>query len=355
MNNLGLLTRSLSLDSLDSIEWDRSSGEPTPSSSQNSTPLSSPKKSSSFPSPVKHMLGVTKELKGYSPCGKSDKNKIKFGLEAVRHSPPAVVRRIWDEVFNPLVGNASEAADKNTALTEIVEESKTHKQIHRTLYEHGFENGYPLIPLIVRIEHILNPKGASGWHFCPQNDPRYDSLQDKVHSTQGSFAARFTAKGAKKSKFSTFFPSSITCKNELAHLIAMSREIAKYKDRTLRLPEGRAFYIEAYLNGCTVRSAFPLFYFSQWEEGCIYQVAYEKEETASGVVFECARKLIEEYAKPTMLNERENPIRYAMKRDVIIDVAPAFAHWGVEKGIFFQFPKSAFESDEGFHFVMAEM
>lgn len=256
-----------------------------------------------------------------------------------------IVGRLFEEeivgkhlVSNPIAFHkkAYEIAESSPTIKKLVEaivqadRSAQHKAL-----------SLPIPKEIINIKHLIEAD-KRGFHLCLPDDPMFPKLSDIRTAYNTVFQANFPVDSSSRQKCSTFFP--VHGVDELVQVIYSAETIATIGNRYLcRVPE-QTYLIEMYKSGPLIKSAFPIFFYQDWEPNCFgYPIVCGEQLVLPSELLEKARSSLVKYSLPSANPNPWNPIRYTIGTDLIIDLAPSLSDLGVKQGIFIKFPKSCFE------------
>ncbi len=114
--------------------------------------------------------------------------------------------------------------------------------------------------IFTNIHHVIDSSTKGGFHLCPQTNPMYSQLQDKVMSANGTFAASWSTPRSSTPKFSTFFPENIPDADALLDFFETFDPMDGIRQGNRELYTNGDLIVEMYHNSRgTINSAFPIF------------------------------------------------------------------------------------------------
>ncbi len=197
----------------------------------------------------------------------------------------------------------------------------------------------PEFVTMLNLDHITTPtregSHARGFHFCPKG-----SLFEKcidgpstINPMTGVWCAHWEHKKVKKQ--STFFPQTIDSIEHLVDIFAMSEEVLREGNRSLRKvlafqypgqKELQAeFFIEVYSRneGTVIWSAFPLFHYMTYHPDDMFHFTHDFSMTAQQII--------------DLLASGPFKLAYSNESCDVIDIAPLDARFPVSQGILMRF------------------
>lgn len=189
----------------------------------------------------------------------------------------------------------------------------------------------PIINLVHITEGERGVDITRGYHFNVQHamNVRIKARNPHNQVTCGVFRLQ----DSHREKFSTFFPASVNSEDALVRVIQHAEKIAQKENRLLYRSIDLPIYIEKLFQdkGCIVQSAYPLFFYEEFQANQTYQV------TENAVI--SSSEILSRLSDPLVVHERT---QYDLGDNIILDIAPLFIDKtnGVEFGIDFRFPKN---------------
>lgn len=195
------------------------------------------------------------------------------------------------------------------------------------------------------LTHIGNIENRQGWHYCNQNDPRFQQLIEiRMNQQTGIFIADFARDDSGEIKQSSFFPATIESIDQVVEIIEKAKVIStndrKMQQLCLAEYNGIEFYIMKFIrqNGVFSNSLFPLLFVGDLD---LEEESFEMQGLMQISKEEILQHLFSEIRKGRIgeLKQFEQEDRY------LFDLASILNIRGIKKGICFWIHRNNIPAD----------